>query len=541
MSAPTSAGKKAGSRFAGLLQNNGYVALAFFATALLTLFIWFCFQMIPFGDIPVEFTKDLQALKGLHYLKSLHGLRAVSAGLMEVIAGFFERIRLLFQLRIQHGRTILRMDAFHQYGPLFGEYYERLVSGRSLLYSWDSGLGGNFLGNLFNYLSSPTGLLVVLFGHNRVPEAVGVMILLKAAFASGTFAYMLRKMFGRNDAAIAAFGVLYAFCGFFIAYYWDVMWIDAMALLPLVALGVDYVIKKQRFLLYSVSLAVTLVSNYYMGFMVCIFSVLFYLLRYFSFYDFAAQTREGRNKIANSRLLKSGFTFVFGSVLAGALAAFALVPVYFALRSSSATSSEWPAQKEWFASAFSIFDFLTNHLADVTPTIRSSGEDVLPNIYCGVATLLLVPLYFFVPSIKLREKILHAGLLALLFFSFNTRILNFVWHGKHFPNDLPYRFSFLYSFLLLLIAFRTFQFLKELSGKQILGTGVGATLFVIAVQTLGSKNVTGNGRPSDEVDLVIYLNIAFLVVYTILFFAHHRTPRTKSTALSLLLLCAVAT
>ncbi|MDR2525557.1 MAG: YfhO family protein [Oscillospiraceae bacterium] len=522
----SSGGARAGKRVAGLLQNNGSVLLAFSATALLTLFIWFCFQIIPFGEIPQEFLAKLPK-----------------------DAGVLDRL----WLRLQHGRTILRMDAFHQYGPLFGELFKRLSEGRSLLYSWNTGLGGNFLGNFFNYLSSPAGLLVLLFGHERVPEAVGVMILLKGAFASGAFAYMLRKMFGRRDASIAAFGVLYSFCGFFIAYYWDVMWIDAMALLPLVALGIDRIVQKQRFLLYSVSLAITLVSNYYMGFMVCIFSVLFYLLRYFTQHSpNAVVVRDAVNfggtaagkffeKLFNNRLLRSSVLFAVSSALAGMLAAIALLPVWSALKSSSATSGDFPGTKEWFNSAFSIFDFLANHLADVVPTIRASGEDVLPNVYSGALTLLLVPLYFFVPSIKVREKALHALALALLFFSFNTRVLNYLWHGNHFPNDLPYRFSFLYSFLLLFIAFRTFQHIKELNGKQILGAGALAAGFTVAVQELVSKNVNGAGRASTEADLAIYLNIAFAVVYALLLFAHKRAPKAKTAALSLLLLCAVVT
>ena len=521
---PIRAEKKPGARSSGLsnftplAKENGFVILAFCATALLTLFVWFCFQMIPFGTVPDEFKEGITLLG-----------------------------------RLQHGRTILRMDAFHQYGPLFGEYAERLAHGRSLLYSWDSGLGGGFLGNLFNYLSSPFGLLVLLFGHSRVPEAVGVMILLKAATASGAFAYMLKKMYSRNDASIAAFGVLYSFCGFFIAYYWNVMWIDAMALLPLVALGIDYIIKKQKFMLYTASLALTLVSNYYMGFMVCIFSVLFFLLRFF-IYDYKAplEHRAARRDKKDSpwiRMFGSGASFALGSLLAGALAAFALLPVFFALRSSSATSGDFPDSKEWFRSAFKIFDFLANHLADVAPTIRSSGDNVLPNVYCGAATLLLLPLYLFVPSIKPREKALHAVMAALLFFSFNTRVLNYIWHGNHFPNDLPYRFSFIYSFVLLLIAFRTFQHIRELSGKLILGAGLGMSLFVVLAQQLGSKNLTGGDRAADDADLAVYINIGFAVVYTLLFFAMRRAPeapahartKSKATALSLLLLCAVVT
>ena len=49
--------------------------------------------------------------------------------------------------------TILRMDLYHQYGPLFAEFYERVTDLDSFLYSWNSGGGSSFLGNFYNYLS----------------------------------------------------------------------------------------------------------------------------------------------------------------------------------------------------------------------------------------------------------------------------------------------------------------------------------------------------------------------------------------------------
>ncbi|MCL2106445.1 MAG: YfhO family protein [Oscillospiraceae bacterium] len=477
-----SAGQKAARRLGGWLSAHGYVILAFLATGLLTLFVWFCFGMIPFG-----------------------------------------------------GKTIFRMDLYHQYGPLFAELYERIAGGKSLLYSWDSGLGGNFLGNYYNYLSGPIGFIVLLFGHSRVPEAVGVMILLKGALAAGTFAYMLKKMYGKNNAAITAFGILYAFCGYFIAYYWNVMWIDAMWLLPLVALGIDYIIHKRRFALYAVSLALTLVCSYYMGFMVCIFSAFFYLVRYFSSYELydtvVPLNGEAKlfDRVKNSRFLQSGALFAFGSLLAAMLSAFALLPVYYALKSSSATSGSFPQD---YQSYFSIFDFLANHFADINPTIRSSGEDVLPNIYSGVAAMLLAPLYLFAPSIKVRDKLLHLALLALLFFSFNTNYLNYIWHAFHFPNDLPYRFSFLYSFLLLLVGYRAFLHIKEISAKAILAIGGALVFFAVVVEKIGSKNVQ---------ELTIYLTIIFAAIYTLLLFSLHKAGKVKASALSMLLLCCVVT
>ena len=488
-----SPGRKAGMRLGGFVKNNGYVGLAFFAAAALMLFMWFCNQMIPFGD-----------------------------------------------------RTILRMDLFHQYGPFFAELYERLVAGRSLLFSWNTGLGGGFLGNFFNYLSSPTGLLVLLFGHENIPEAIGVMVLLKCAFASGAFAHLLRRVHGRNDASIAAFGVLYAFCSFFIAYYWNVMWIDAMALLPLVILGIRNIVHERKFMLYTVTLAITLVSNYFMGYMICIFSVLFFLVTYFSEYTVASGPRpaaEGPKKrmkrIKDNRFLRAGLTFAYASLLGAALAAFALLPVWFSLKTSSATSGSFPDKLSTY---FNIFDFLVNHFADIDPSIRSSGDPVLPNVYSGVAAILLVPLYLFVPKIKAREKVAHVLLLLLLFFSFNTNALNYVWHAMHFPNDLPFRFSFLYSFLLLWIAYKVFLNLKEIPLRAVVGVGAAAALFAVVAEKVGSKNIlTSTPNANKNVGATIMITLAFIAAYTLIFAFMRRTPRSKSLSLTMLLLCCVVT
>jgi len=480
-------GRTAGERLGGFVKDNGYIWLAFFASAALMLFMWFCNQMIPFGD-----------------------------------------------------RTILRIDLYHQYGPLFAELYERLVAGRSFLYSWNSGLGGGFLGNFFNYLSSPTGLLMLLFGHENMPEAIGAMVLAKCAFASGAFAYMLRKVHGKNDPSIAAFGVLYSFCSWFIAYYWNVMWVDAMALLPLVMLGIYYIVHKRRFMLYTVTLAITLVTSYYMGYMVCIFSVLFFLVTYFSAHDSAESLQpaaDGQKKcLKDNRFLRTGGIFAFASVLAGALAAFALLPVFMSLRSSSATSGSFPSD---FGSNFQIFDFLVNHFADLNPDWHGSGPGKLPHAYSGVAAMLLAPLYLIAPKIKGREKVAHVLLLIFMYFSFNTNVLNYVWHAMHFPNDLPYRFSFLYSFLLLWIAYKVFIHLRDIPLRAIVAVGGFAALFAVMAEKLGSQNIQDG--TTENVGATIMITLAFIAAYTLVFTALRRTPQAKAASLTMLMLCCVIT
>ena len=65
--------------------------------------------------------------------------------------------------------------------------------------------------------------------------------------------------------------------GYAVSYYSLLSWLDAMALLPLVALGLQRLVKENKSLLYILSLAVTVVANYYTGFMVCAASVLMYI------------------------------------------------------------------------------------------------------------------------------------------------------------------------------------------------------------------------------------------------------------------------
>lgn len=472
------------SRF---FAGNSYCWLACICTVGIMMLVYFCYDLFPFGD-----------------------------------------------------STILRMDLYHQYGPLFAELYDRVTNLKSFLYSWQTGLGSPFLGNYFNYLSSPSAIIMLILGHENMPEAIAGMIIVKAALAAAAFTYFLKKSQGRHDFTTAAFGILYAMCGYFIAYYWNVMWIDAMVYFPLVILGIENIINRRNPKLYIAFLALTLVSNYYMGFMTCIFSVLYFIVYFISKHDFSALsddtpyslTAEGtrkykfKDKLTGNIFLKSGFTFAFSSLAAAGLVAFALIPVYFCLKSCSATSGTFP---EDYKSYFSIFDFLANHLASVNPTIRSSGEDVLPNVYCGIATLILVPLYLFTRSVTVKEKVAYVGLLGVLYFSFNINILNYIWHGFHYPNDLPYRQSFMYCFVLLLLAYKAFVRLREFSGRAILGAGMGVLGAIILIQEIGSKNVE---------EITVIISIIFTVTYCLVF-SLIKNEKYQKSAVAVLLLCCV--
>ena len=462
------------------LKENKYILISGGIALFIILLVYFCYGIIPFGD-----------------------------------------------------KIIYRMDLYHQYGPLFSELYDRLKDFESLIYSWNSGLGSSFLGNFYNYLSSPISFIVLLFGHENTFEAVAAMIAIKAVLSSMAMSYYLKKSQNSNGFTIAAFGIMYAFCGYFIAYYWNVMWIDAMYILPFIVLGIEKIIDNGKCSLYIIALSLAIFSNYYIGYMLCIFSCVYFIYYFCSHNNIQnkkpllPQAKGFFKKLSNSFFWQSGIRFAASSVSVGIILLFMLIPLVHILNSSSATAGSAPDE---YKSYFSIFDFLANHLAGLEPTIRSSGEDVLPNVYCGMLTVILIPLYLFSKRISSTEKIASVILLAVMYFSFNINFINFFWHGFHFPNDLPYRQSFMYSFILLTMAFKTLKNIDEYSKKQILGVGIAVIGFVILTQELGSKNVD---------DFTVFITIIFTVLLTIVL-GIIVSKRAQAFALSIMLICMVA-
>lgn len=406
--------------------------------------------------------------------------------------------------------TVLRMDLYHQYGPLFVELFDRVTNGESFLYSWISGGGSSFLGNFFNYLSSPLNILIFLFDRNEMSYAISFLVALKCVLSAGTFSFYIKKSLKNHSYASASFGVLYAFSAYFLAYFWNIMWLDGMFILPLIALGIENIINKGKCKLYFFSLIYILFANYYIGFMTCIFSVIYFLAYYLLICDkrnvvdenIVFSEKFSFKKLNNNLFFNSGVKFAFTSLLAAAVCASFLIPVYFILTGSSATSGTFPNS---FESYFTIFDFIESHFAGLETTIRSSGEDVLPNIYSGVMCLLLVPLFVVNKDIKIKDKAVYIVLLLFFLFSFNNNCANFIWHALHFPNDLPYRFSYMYSFIMLIVAFKTLINIKGLGIKEISFVGLFWIAFIAIAQELPTNKIS---------ESTIYITIAFVIIWT---------------------------
>lgn len=432
--------------------------------------------------------------------------------------------------------TVMRMDLYHQYGPLFAELYDRIVEHKSLLYSWNTGGGSSFLGNYLNYLSSPLSFLIFLFDKEDISYAITFIVAFKCILSATSFSYYLKKSFNKDNYFLSAFGILYAFSAYFLAYYWNVMWLDAMIMLPLIALGIEKIFKTGDIKLYTVSLVILFFANYYMGYMCCIFAVLYFFVCFINTYSNDGKLNENAvyekkystKALMNNVFINRGVKFAFASIIAALICAITLVPVFMILKNSSATSGTFP---QTFKSYFDLLDLITSHFALLETTIRSSGDNVLPNIYTGILTFILLPLFLVNNKTKLKEKATYVVLIIFFVFCFNNNCAEYIWHAFHFPNDLPYRYSYMYSFIIAVMGYKTILNFKGIKVKDIAYTGLAIISFVIICQKFLTNKMTNS---------TIYATIIFVTLwcgFLFLFKNKNAQKKTVSFVLVTFILC----
>lgn len=366
-------------------------------------------------------------------------------------------------------RGVNVIDSFHQYAPFFSEFYDKVVHGESLFYSWNGGLGINFWSIVAYYLSSPLNIIVLLFPRAYLLEAFALIIMLKIALSGLSFAYYIRKHYRKYDLSIVYFSSFYALSGWVLGYNWNIMWLDCIALFPLVMFGIERLVKDGKGLFYAVMLGLSIFFNYYISIMICIFLVIYFFVLFF-------QKRTKTLKL----FVKQFLTFAGYSLLAGGLAAVMLLPEMYTLLQTHSADSSFPTKWKFYEN---FLDILGQQLPFVEPTDLSG----LPNLFCGIIVLMCVILYIFRKKTPLKYKISRLFLLVFLIFSCNVNVLDYIWHGFHYPNSLPNRFTFIYIFVLLTIAYEVILSLQQYHLWQYLVSFLGSMMFVLAVYYQGNE------------------------------------------------------
>lgn len=416
------------------------------------------------------------------------------------------------------------IDMYHQYVPFLGELQSKLQSGGSLFYTWNGAGGSNFWNLLAYYGASPLNLILVLFPKKFLMEGVTLILLLKIGLAGSTMAVYLRAIVWEKDKhsadiSLMGFATLYALCSYVMAYYWCIMWMDAVALLPLCILGLHKILDGRSGVFYTVCLALVVFINYYMAIMVCIFILFYYPVLYFI-------KVQGESA---GHFFKTTGRAVGYSLLGVLMSAVMLLPTWLSMQSTYYISADMPEKTE-------LYNDLLDILNQMLPNAELTYREGLPNLYCGMFVVILLVFYWISRTIPLREKLLNGAFLVFLIFSLNINKLDFIWHGFHFPNQLPYRYTFMICFLLIAMAYQVFQRVDEIRVNHLwilLAAGGGYYLLAQKILTEHIK----------DLDLFVYSGLAWLALYVaiLLLYKKGRLPKNLLLILTVILLtCEMA-
>lgn len=357
-------------------------------------------------------------------------------------------------------RTLCSMDGFSQYYPMLENMADALKNGEPF-YSFNGALGFNLWAQSAYYTNSPLWLLVYLLPHSAQLVGINLLVVLRFSLTSVFFYYRLYDRYRESDEVkkcivFPVISLCYGLSGYTLAFANQFMWADVVMLLPLVVLGLEKIFENRSPFLYIITLFLSMWTCFYLSFMVCIFVCLYFV--------YLAVTRADSFRF----IIKKGFEFAGASLLAAVLAAVVLIPVYKAL--SLTLASELGFEGEL------LFKYTVKEmLRMLLPFGKPSLEFQAPNLYCGVISVVMLIFAVFCKKINLRKKLASAAFLVFMFFTMSLNLGEFVWHGFHYPNQLPGRQSFLFIFLVL--SFFA-GFVAVTSTKKLLLIGLSVVLCV---------------------------------------------------------------
>ena len=332
-------------------------------------------------------------------------------------------------------------DADQYYG-FYGYLLSTFLTKNNLFYSWSMALGNGMMSTYAYYASSPLNLLLVFF-RNDLMLGTQVIAFVRFFIISLNFCALLNHSSRGHEVEKGIISVSYALIGYTAFYAWNASWLDGVAFLPLLILGLEKLVEDGDKGMYVVVLALAVFSNFYIGYMLCGASLLFYLTYCLN---------VGSAKIFDLGRLKRTFLLYAGSSVLGAgLSMVLLLPAYLGIPKER--KEQMGAVRNLFSPQINPVKFLSMFF---TGSVRM--EDVAANrpvVYIGILPFVLVLAYYVNKKIKTSEKIKVSVPLLLLFISFEMPLLNMAWHGFAPNHWFNYRYSFIFSFVLLLIAYRS--------------------------------------------------------------------------------------
>ena len=356
-------------------------------------------------------------------------------------------------------KSLMAVDFNAQYIGLYAYFKHLFLNGdwSSFFYSFSKSIGGGMLGIWGFNLLSPFNLLFLLTSEENFQWVVPIVIALRYGAMGLTMAHFLIKRYDglKNKAYLVPIvATIYALNGFNVSYQMNPIFYDGMVMLPLVLIGVEQVLDNKSPKGYIGMLALSLFVQFYMGYMTCIFVVIYAL-----FYIIRSENLRNK-KVILTRIGK----LAAASILAVGIVSAVLLPILISLVSTkgglqSTLRFDWKLQINPFEILAKLF------LGAFDNTSWPAGPN-LPNIYVASFGLLGTLYYFISSKISKWSKIAASFVLVVFLISCAHEFTSKLWHMGQNPAGFFYRFSWIIAFFLVYLAYLSLREVEKFTKRE---------------------------------------------------------------------------
>lgn len=414
------------------------------------------------------------------------------------------------------GYTFVRGDLSGQYVPLIHQFLNALFGPEDLDYSFFVSMGMPMMAVYAYECLSPFNLIYLLISDMDLASVF--VVIGKLSLAAFTFQWFARTVLKNNNLSSVAFSMGYALCGYSVTYYHNILFLDSIYMLPVIMGLVVLFVKEGKWRALTAAYAYVFLVNFYTAYMVGFFSLFLLLALMWAEYG----------KLWK-RYVMPGLRFAGVVILAALMGAVFLVPAAYALLIAGA-----PDASGFNGLRLTLWDLYGNLFLGQMQTL----EGIFPMIYCGIAAVYLVPLFFMDRRTGKKAKVIGAVLLAIL-------VLCSLWlpgymffHCFDAPDVNGYRFGFLFSFLLAAVGCAQWNRTEGVSSKKLVIIAALNIVIYYLVYLWQRQSLEGEYQSASILGWEI--NIIFLVLFCALMCYAGKGEGTKRKAEKLLVVLMVS-
>ncbi|MFJ7262488.1 YfhO family protein [Streptomyces globosus] len=321
-------------------------------------------------------------------------------------------------------------DQANQYVPFHRGLWD-LAHGQAagdLLFTWRGGFGQQFLSDHHTYLGNPFSWAAVLVPRDHVDLAVFAITPLTTGTAAAAMAVYLGRLRPGPWWQRGVLGACYGLCGWALSdASYIPMWLWGLVALPLLGIAVEWCIQERRWRGAALLVALAWLGNFYTAMMATTAACVLLAVR------LATADTTGRQRLR--ALWRAATAAATGILLTLPL----LLPSF--LSSGSAQPTE--------AAAFRPVG-LDVLISGMLPATHLWGGR--PRLYVASLATVLALTFLFHPAIARRTRLVWGAATVLVLASFQFPPTQYAWHGLAVPNGNPYRETFVFSALLVVLA-----------------------------------------------------------------------------------------